>query len=93
MGGGCAPAGEPLDVEAVRAFCDGRLSHHKIPRYLLRLFDWMMDVPELYTEDFAREASLYGVDAEISRDELEDLIESSVVVLAREEHRGLGGCA
>ncbi len=25
---------EPLDVEAVRAFCDGRLSHHKIPRYV-----------------------------------------------------------
>ena len=29
----------------------------------------------------------YGVDADISREELEALIESSTVVLAREEHR------
>jgi fatty-acyl-CoA synthase len=28
------PGAAPLDVEGVRAFCQGRIAHHKIPRYV-----------------------------------------------------------
>ena len=28
------PGAQPLTAEAVRAFCEGRLAHYKIPRYV-----------------------------------------------------------
>ncbi|NYG54880.1 AMP-binding protein [Nocardioides perillae] len=38
------PGAEPLDAEAVRAFCDGRLAHYKVPRYVLVVDDFPMTV-------------------------------------------------
>jgi fatty-acyl-CoA synthase len=35
---------EPLDADAVRAFCDGRLSHYKIPRYVMLVEEFPMTV-------------------------------------------------
>ena len=35
---------EPLDADAVRAFCQGRLSHYKIPRYVLVVEEFPMTV-------------------------------------------------
>src|SRR3954447_2896035 len=35
---------EPLDAAAVRAFCDGRLSHYKIPRYVMLVDEFPMTV-------------------------------------------------
>ncbi len=35
---------EPLDAAAVRAFCDGRLSHFKVPRYVLVVEEFPMTV-------------------------------------------------
>jgi fatty-acyl-CoA synthase len=35
---------EPLDADAVRAFCDGRLSHYKIPRYVMVVEEFPMTV-------------------------------------------------
>ena len=38
-------AGRPaLDAEVVRAFCDGRLSHYKIPRYVMVVEEFPMTV-------------------------------------------------
>ena len=34
----------PLDVDAVRAFCDGRLAHYKIPRYVMVVEEFPMTV-------------------------------------------------
>jgi len=35
---------EPLDADAVRAFCAGRLSHYKIPRYVMLVEEFPMTV-------------------------------------------------
>jgi fatty-acyl-CoA synthase len=35
---------EPLDVDAVRAFCSGRLAHFKIPRYVMVVDEFPMTV-------------------------------------------------
>jgi fatty-acyl-CoA synthase len=35
---------EPLDADAVRAFCSGRLSHYKIPRYVIVVEEFPMTV-------------------------------------------------
>jgi fatty-acyl-CoA synthase len=35
---------EPLDVDAVRAFCEGRLAHFKIPRYVMLVDEFPMTV-------------------------------------------------
>ncbi len=35
---------EPLDADAVRAYCDGRLSHYKIPRYVMLVEEFPMTV-------------------------------------------------
>ncbi len=35
---------EPLDAAAVRGFCDGRLSHYKIPRYVMVVEEFPMTV-------------------------------------------------
>ena len=34
----------PLDADAVRAFCDGRLAHYKIPRYVMIVDEFPMTV-------------------------------------------------
>jgi fatty-acyl-CoA synthase len=34
----------PLDVDAARAFCDGRLAHYKIPRYVMVVEEFPMTV-------------------------------------------------
>ena len=38
------PGHPPVDVEAVRAFCAGRLAHYKIPRYVLVVADFPMTI-------------------------------------------------
>jgi len=38
------PGAQPLDAEAVRAFCTGRLAHYKIPRYVHLVDDFPMTV-------------------------------------------------
>ena len=66
--------------------------HHTVPRCLLRLRDRADAAPfdgegiELWLE-FEYEASRYGVDADISRDDLAELVEASVVVLGERDHR------
>ena len=35
---------EPLDADAVRAFCDGKLAHYKIPRYVMVVDEFPMTV-------------------------------------------------
>ncbi len=35
---------EPLDAAAVRAYCDGRLAHYKIPRYVMLVEEFPMTV-------------------------------------------------
>jgi fatty-acyl-CoA synthase len=35
---------EPLTLEALRAFCAGRLAHYKVPRYLHVVEDFPMTV-------------------------------------------------
>jgi fatty-acyl-CoA synthase len=35
---------DPLDADAVRAYCEGRLSHYKIPRYVLLVEEFPMTV-------------------------------------------------
>jgi hypothetical protein len=68
--------------------------HHRVPRCLLRLRDRADTAPldgediELWLE-FEFEAMCYGVDVDISRDDLEALIEASTVSLGRDDHRTL----
>jgi hypothetical protein len=68
--------------------------HHRVPRCLLRLRDRADAAPldgegiELALE-FEYEASRYGVDVDISRDDLAVLIEASTVSLGRDDHRTL----
>ncbi len=67
--------------------------HHCVPRCLLRLYDRAASHPDFDGEgielwlEFEYEAMRYGVDAEISRDDLAALIEASTVLIEREEHR------
>ncbi len=35
---------DPLDAEAVRAFCQGRLAHYKLPRYVMVVEEFPMTV-------------------------------------------------
>ena len=66
--------------------------HHIVPQYLLRLRDRAENALlngegiELWLE-YEHEAMRYGVDAEISGEDLEELIEASTVLIPREEHR------
>jgi len=68
--------------------------HHRVPQCLLRLRD-EAHAGELDGEgfeawlNFEHEALLWGVDPEISREELEALIEASTVSLGRDDHRTL----
>jgi hypothetical protein len=67
--------------------------HHSVPRCLLRFRDRAAAHEEFDGEgvqlwlDYELEALHYGVDPDISREELADLIEGSTVALSREEHR------
>jgi hypothetical protein len=78
--------------EMVDPYSTGAELHHRIPRCLLRLHDRAHGADldgegfELWLE-YEHEAMRYGVDAEISREDLEELIETSTVVIPREEHR------
>ncbi len=66
--------------------------HHRVPRCLLKLWD-RGHGPGLEPEDlqawfdWEEEAFRYGVDPDVSRDELAALIEGSTVEIAGEEHR------
>jgi fatty-acyl-CoA synthase len=48
---------EPLDADAVRAFCDGRLSHYKIPRYVMIVEEFPMTVTGKIRKVVMREES------------------------------------
>ena len=68
--------------------------HHKFPRCLLRLRDRADEHTALDGEglqrwiDYELEALHYGVDPEVSREELEVLIGGSTVKHTRDDHRG-----
>jgi hypothetical protein len=79
-------APRPADVEI----------HHQIPRCLLGLRDRADAHPDPLSGeglqlwlDFECEALRYGVDPDVSRNELAALIEGSTVELPREEHRAI----
>ena len=79
---------------AVPAPADERQEvHHAVPQCLLRLRDRVDAHQELDGEgiqlwlDYELEALRYGVDPDISREELAALIEGSTVVLPCDEHR------
>ena len=67
--------------------------HHSVPQCLLRLRNQAGAYRKLDGEgiqlwlDYELEALHYGIDPDISREELAALIEGSTVVLPREEHR------
>jgi hypothetical protein len=67
---------------------------HRVPRCLLRLRDRADAAPldgegiELWLE-FEYEAMRYGVDVDISRDDLEALMGASTLSLGRDDHRTL----
>jgi len=67
--------------------------HHTVPRCLLSLRDRADAHQELDGEglqlwlDYELEALRWGVDPDVSREELAALIESSTVLVPREEHR------
>ena len=67
--------------------------HHAVPQCLLRLRDRADAHPELDGEglqlwlDYELEALRYGVDPDISRENLKALVDGSTVLLTREEHR------
>jgi hypothetical protein len=67
--------------------------HHTVPQCLLRLRDRADAHPELDGEglqlwlNYELEGLRFGVDPDLSREELEALIEGSTVVLPRVEHR------
>ena len=67
--------------------------HHPVPQCLLRLRDRADAHPDLDGEglqlwlDYELEAMRFGVDPDISREELAALVEGSTVVLPHEEHR------
>lgn len=66
--------------------------HHRVPRCLLKVYD-RGHGPGLEPEDlqawfeWEEEAFCYGVDPDVSREELAVLIEDSTVELEGEEHR------
>jgi hypothetical protein len=66
--------------------------HHAVPRCLLGLRD-KADGASLDGEgieawlEYEHEAMRWGVDPDISRDDLDTLIDASTVALEREEHR------
>ena len=70
--------------------------HHQIPRCLLRLRDRADAHPEPLSGeglqlwlDFELEVMRYGVNPDVSRDELCALIDGSTMEIPREEHRAI----
>ena len=67
--------------------------HHRVPRCLLRLRDRADAYREFDGEgiqlwlDYELEALRWGVDPDVSREELAALVEGSTVLLTQEEHR------
>ena len=52
------PGAEPLDVDAVRAFCQGKLAHYKMPRYVLLVEEFPMTVTGKIRKIDMREQSI-----------------------------------
>jgi hypothetical protein len=67
--------------------------HHRVPRCLLRLRERAEAHTELDGEglglwmDYELEALRFGVDPDVSREELAALVEGSTVELSQEKHR------
>jgi hypothetical protein len=65
--------------------------HHAAPRCLLKLHDEAHDVVDGHRDEawleFTLEARRWSVPVEISREDLEELVERSAVLLEREKHR------
>ena len=65
--------------------------HHAVPRCLLRLHDAAQGELRLAGVgawlEFKHEAQRWGVPVEISREDLEELVERSTVIMERERHR------
>jgi fatty-acyl-CoA synthase len=49
---------EPLDAAAVRAFCDGKLAHYKVPRYVQVVDEFPMTVTGKIRKVEMRERSI-----------------------------------
>ena len=49
---------DPLDAAAVRAFCEGRIAHHKIPRYVRISEEFPMTVTGKVRKVEMREVSI-----------------------------------
>ncbi|MGH9055302.1 MAG: AMP-binding enzyme, partial [Acidimicrobiales bacterium] len=52
------PGAEPLDVAAVRKFCEGRIAHQKIPRYIKIVDAFPMTVTGKIRKGEMRETSV-----------------------------------
>ena len=52
------PGAEPLDADAVRAFCTGKLAHYKIPRYVRVVDEFPMTVTGKVRKVEMREATV-----------------------------------
>jgi len=85
----------PGEREAFSAgFRERREEHHAVPRCLLRLHD-AANAGDLDGEgiqlwlEYEHECMRWGVGVEISRADLEALVEASTVLLDRDEHRRL----
>jgi hypothetical protein len=68
--------------------------HHRVPRCLLTLRDKAdasaLDGAGLQAWlDYEHEAIRWGVDPDVSRDELAVLVEASTVAIPRDDHRGI----
>lgn len=67
--------------------------HHRVPQCLLRLHDRAHAPGDLDAEALAAwfewelEAMLYGVDPNVTREDLENMISTSTVEISRAEHR------
>jgi fatty-acyl-CoA synthase len=53
------PGAEPLTIEALRAFCAGKLAHYKVPRYLQVVDDFPMTVTGKVRKVEMREQSVH----------------------------------
>jgi hypothetical protein len=68
--------------------------HHRVPHCLLKLRDraetGALDGASLQAWlDYEHEAIRWGVDPDVSRDELAVLVEASTVVIPHDDHRGI----
>jgi fatty-acyl-CoA synthase len=52
------PGAEPMTVESLRAFCDGKLAHYKIPRYVHLVDEFPMTVTGKIRKVQMREAAV-----------------------------------